>query len=134
MIGNDEFEDVPDSPIASPVRMNGDQESSDSFDPDAESDSDFDQDNDDDDDEDDDVDVEDDANHNQRVAGSSSENNAVDADLMEADSEDEVLQRIIAETKKQRDHPPDIKTDDFVFDLCFHPVKELLAVGTFAGK
>lgn len=126
LIGNDEFDDIIESPSESPIPINEDavnNDSDDSFDPEAESDSEFEQDD----------DEEDDTNHNVCAAGPSTENaNALDG-LMDADEEDEVLQRIVAETKRERDHPPDIKTEDFIFDLCFHPHEDLLAVGTFTG-
>lgn len=129
LIGNDEFEDIIESPSESPVQINGDPENNDSdysFDPEADSDSEIEQDDDDDEEKDD-------SNHNQCAAGPSTNNaDALDG-LMDADEEDEVLQRIVAETKRERNHPPDIKTEDFIFDLCFHPNEELLAVGTFTG-
>lgn len=44
-----------------------------------------------------------------------------------------MIKAIISEIKKPRSKPPDIKTDDFVTDLCFHPEEDLLAVGNTAG-
>ena len=54
-------------------------------------------------------------------------------DYDEEQEEDETVKAIIAEIKKPRSKPPDIKTDDFVTDLCFHPESDLLAVGTTGG-
>lgn len=54
-------------------------------------------------------------------------------DYDEEMEEDEVLKAIITEIKKPRSKPPDIKTEDFVTDLCFHPDQDLLAVGTTTG-
>lgn len=51
----------------------------------------------------------------------------------DVDMEEEIVNRIIAESKKSRDHPPDIKTDDFVVDISFHPISDLLAVGLITG-
>lgn len=67
------------------------------------------------------------------VKGTKNSNRRDPDDEMDEDDDDEIIQKIMAETKKPRDHPPDIKTDDFVFDLCFHPARDLLAVGTIAG-
>lgn len=54
-------------------------------------------------------------------------------DYDEEMEEDEVIKAIITEIKKPRSKPPDIKTEDFVTDLCFHPSQDLLAVGTTTG-
>ncbi|XP_055596001.1 WD repeat-containing protein 55 homolog [Uranotaenia lowii] len=54
-------------------------------------------------------------------------------DYDEEMEEDEVIKAIITEIKKPRSKPPDIKTEDFVTDLCFHPDQDLLAVGTTTG-
>lgn len=54
-------------------------------------------------------------------------------DYDEEMEEDEVIKAIITEIKKPRSKPPDIKTDDFVTDLCFHPDQDILAVGTATG-
>ncbi|KAL1377262.1 hypothetical protein pipiens_016382 [Culex pipiens pipiens] len=54
-------------------------------------------------------------------------------DYDEEMEEDEVIKAIITEIKKPRSKPPDIKTDDFVTDMCFHPSLDLLAVGTTTG-
>uniref|UniRef100_U5EX47 WD repeat-containing protein 55 homolog n=1 Tax=Corethrella appendiculata TaxID=1370023 RepID=U5EX47_9DIPT len=51
----------------------------------------------------------------------------------ENEEEDEVIKAIISEIKKPRSKPPDIKTEDFVTDLCFHPDKDILSVATTAG-
>lgn len=54
-------------------------------------------------------------------------------DYDEEMEEDEVIKAIITEIKKPRSKPPDIKTEDFVTDLCFHPDQDILAVGTTTG-
>lgn len=54
-------------------------------------------------------------------------------DYDENEEEDEVLRAIIAEIKKPRSKPPDIKVDDFVTDLSFHTGEDILAVGTVTG-
>lgn len=51
----------------------------------------------------------------------------------EENDDDDVVQAIIASTKKLRVHPPDIVTEDFVVDLSFHPNEDILAVGTITG-
>lgn len=47
--------------------------------------------------------------------------------------EDEVVKAIIAEIKKPRSKPPDIRMEDFVVDLSFHPRQDILAIGTSVG-
>jgi WD repeat-containing protein 55 len=54
-------------------------------------------------------------------------------DYNEEEEDDEVIKAIISEIKKPRSKPPDIKTDDYVVDLSFHPQLDMLAVGTVAG-
>lgn len=54
-------------------------------------------------------------------------------DYDENEEEDEVVRSIIAEIKKPRTRPPDIKTEDFVVDLSFHPEQDILAVGSITG-
>lgn len=54
-------------------------------------------------------------------------------DYDEEMEEDEVIKAIITEIKKPRSKPPDIKTEDFVTDLCFHPEQDILSVGTTTG-
>lgn len=65
-----------------------------------------------------------------RRASRSERDQEMEEDL---DEDDEIVKKIMAETKKERTHPPEIKTDDFVVDLCFHPVSDLLAIGTMSG-
>lgn len=67
---------------------------------------------------------------------SSTKNSAPKRAIDDYDEEmegDEVIRAIITEIKKPRSKPPDIKTDDFVTDLCFHPDQDILAVGTTTG-
>lgn len=49
------------------------------------------------------------------------------------DDEDELVKAIKMAKEKTRDHPPDINIEDCISDICFHPVNELLAVGTIMG-
>lgn len=49
------------------------------------------------------------------------------------DDEDDVVKAIIANTKTERKHPPDLAFEDFIVDISFHPVEDLLAVGTMGG-
>lgn len=64
--------------------------------------------------------------------GAASERRVID-DYDENEEEDEVLRAIISEIKKPRQKPPDIKTEDFVVDMSFHPEQDLLAVATITG-
>lgn len=69
-------------------------------------------------------------------ASSSNPNNVerrVINDYNESDEEDEVIKKIISEIKKPRSKPPNITTEDFVVDLCFHPDQDILAIGTVSG-
>ncbi|XP_058822876.1 WD repeat-containing protein 55 homolog [Topomyia yanbarensis] len=72
------------------------------------------------------------ANGEESTVKSSSPKRAID-DYDEEMEEDEVIKAIITEIKKPRSKPPDIKTEDFVTGLCFHPEQDLLAVGTTTG-
>lgn len=49
------------------------------------------------------------------------------------DEEDDVIQKILANTKTVRHHPPDINIDDYVVDLTFHPEEDILAAATMSG-
>merc|ERR1712126_370529 len=50
------------------------------------------------------------------------------------DEEDELIKALkAAREKKVRNCPPDIKTQDNVSDLSFHPEEELVALGTIGG-
>lgn len=49
------------------------------------------------------------------------------------DEEDDVIQKIRANSKAPRTHPPDINIDDFVVDLSFHPEEDILAAATMSG-
>ncbi|XP_058452713.1 WD repeat-containing protein 55 homolog [Malaya genurostris] len=72
------------------------------------------------------------ANEEESNAVNSAPKRAID-DYDEDMEEDEVIKAIITEIKKPRSKPPDIKTEDFVTGLCFHPEQDLLAVGTTMG-
>lgn len=49
------------------------------------------------------------------------------------DDEDDVIKAIIAATKTERSHPPDLSFEDFIVDISFHPVEDVIAVGTMGG-
>lgn len=51
----------------------------------------------------------------------------------DAEEEDDVIAKILANTKTLRTHPPDISIDDYVVDLSFHPTEDILAAGTISG-
>lgn len=74
----------------------------------------------------------DDAEQESSTKNSNVPKRAVD-DYDEEMEQDEVVKAIITEIKKPRSKPPDIKTEDFVTDLCFHPSQDLLSVGTTTG-
>lgn len=61
------------------------------------------------------------------------ENDDDDTDTAVDDEEDDVIKKILANTKTPRTHPPDINIDDFVVDLSFHPDNDILAVATMSG-
>lgn len=54
-------------------------------------------------------------------------------DYDEDAEEDEVLRAIIAEIKKPRSKPPNIKVKDFVTDISFHTSSDIIAIGTVTG-
>ncbi|CAH2226119.1 jg23420 [Pararge aegeria aegeria] len=60
------------------------------------------------------------------------ENNKDDQNSSD-DSEDEVVKAIKAEKNKPRDHPPSIKTEDFIVDICFHPANNIIAIANIVG-
>lgn len=70
---------------------------------------------------------------NDNNKGSNSVDKRIIDDYDEESEEDEVLRAIIKEIKKPRSKPPDIKTEDFVVDLSFHPTGNLLSVATVTG-
>lgn len=49
------------------------------------------------------------------------------------DDEDDIIAKILANSKAARTHPPDINIDDYVVDLSFHPDADILAAGTISG-
>ncbi|XP_013200488.1 WD repeat-containing protein 55 homolog [Amyelois transitella] len=49
------------------------------------------------------------------------------------DDDDEVVKAILAEKNKQRDHPPLITLEDFIVDISFSPIKNLIAVANIVG-
>ncbi|XP_075146235.1 WD repeat-containing protein 55 homolog [Haematobia irritans] len=54
-------------------------------------------------------------------------------DLDENEEDDETVKAIIAAIKKPRSSPPEIKLEDFVTDICFHPEKDIIALATITG-
>lgn len=52
---------------------------------------------------------------------------------IQVDDEEAIVERIVAETKREQNHPPDIQTDEFVVDLSFHPISDLVAVALITG-
>lgn len=69
------------------------------------------------------------ARNNDSNAASTSTTNADDDD----DGEDDVIQKILANAKTPKTHPPDINIDDYVTDLSFHPDNDILAAATMSG-
>ncbi|KAH8295202.1 hypothetical protein KR018_008699, partial [Drosophila ironensis] len=57
-----------------------------------------------------------------------------DYDLDELEDEtDETVRAIIAAIKKPRSAPPEIKLEDFITDICFHPERDIIALATIIG-
>lgn len=54
-------------------------------------------------------------------------------DLDENEEDDETVRAIIAAIKKPRSSPPEIKLEDFVTDICFHPDRDIIAIATITG-
>ncbi|KAH8382206.1 hypothetical protein KR009_002352, partial [Drosophila setifemur] len=63
-------------------------------------------------------------------SGKESEN-TFDLDL--DDETDETVRAIIAAIKKPRSAPPEIKLEDFITDICFHPDRDIIALATIIG-
>lgn len=59
--------------------------------------------------------------------------NATASTSADVEEEDDVIAKILANTKAPRAQPPDINIDDYVVDLSFHPDEEILAAGTISG-
>lgn len=49
------------------------------------------------------------------------------------EDDDEVVKAIKAEKNKPRDHPPTISSDDFIVDISFSPIKNLLTLANVVG-
>lgn len=49
------------------------------------------------------------------------------------DMEDPVVQAIMNSRELYRDHPPAIKLEDYVVDVCFHPAQDLIALASITG-
>ncbi|XP_061393674.1 WD repeat-containing protein 55 homolog [Musca vetustissima] len=54
-------------------------------------------------------------------------------ELDENEEDDETVKAIIAAIKKPRTSPPEIKLEDFVTDICFHPERDIIAIATITG-
>lgn len=54
-------------------------------------------------------------------------------ELDENDEDDDTVKAIIAAIKKPRSSPPEIKLEDFVTDICFHPERDIIALATITG-
>lgn len=54
-------------------------------------------------------------------------------ELNENEEDDETVRAIIAAIKKPRTAPPEIKLDDFITDICFHPERDIIALATITG-
>ncbi|CAD6996448.1 WD repeat-containing protein 55 homolog [Ceratitis capitata] len=54
-------------------------------------------------------------------------------ELNEEDEDDETVRAMIAAIKKPRSVPPEIKLDDFITDVCFHPERDIIALATITG-
>ncbi|SPP88430.1 WD repeat-containing protein 55 homolog [Drosophila guanche] len=63
--------------------------------------------------------------------GSSGESATFDLDA--DDETDETVRAIIAAIKKPRSAPPEIKLEDFITDVCFHPGRDIIALATIIG-
>ncbi|EDV94858.1 GH23127 [Drosophila grimshawi] len=53
--------------------------------------------------------------------------------LDEDDETDETVRAMIAAIKKTRSAPPEIKLEDFITDICFHPERDIIALATIIG-
>ncbi|XP_033201409.1 WD repeat-containing protein 55 homolog [Bombus vancouverensis nearcticus] len=53
--------------------------------------------------------------------------------LSASEEEDEVVKAIIRSKDINTNHPPPIKTEDHVVDICFHPNSNMMAVADIAG-
>ncbi|XP_023299450.2 WD repeat-containing protein 55 homolog [Lucilia cuprina] len=54
-------------------------------------------------------------------------------ELDENEEDDETVKAIIAAIKKPKTSPPEIKIEDFVTDICFHPERDIIALATITG-
>ncbi|XP_046488094.1 WD repeat-containing protein 55 homolog [Neodiprion pinetum] len=53
--------------------------------------------------------------------------------LNEDDEEDEVVKAILRSRQPNKDHPPDIRLEDFIADISFHPANNLIALACMSG-
>ncbi|XP_017845490.1 WD repeat-containing protein 55 homolog isoform X2 [Drosophila busckii] len=69
-----------------------------------------------------------------RASGSGTSGGAADLTHLDEDDEtDETVRAIIAAIKKPRSAPPEIKLEDFITDICFHPERDIIALATIIG-
>ncbi|KAF7284036.1 hypothetical protein GWI33_022656 [Rhynchophorus ferrugineus] len=54
-------------------------------------------------------------------------------DDKEESEEDETIKAIKRESQRKNNHPPAIHTEDFITDICFHPINDILAVSNILG-
>nr|Q294Y7.2 RecName: Full=WD repeat-containing protein 55 homolog [Drosophila pseudoobscura pseudoobscura] len=69
---------------------------------------------------------------NDGPCGSAGDSAAFDLDDLD-DETDETVRAIIAAIKKPRSAPPEIKLEDFITDVCFHPDRDIIALATIIG-
>ncbi|XP_041978961.1 WD repeat-containing protein 55 homolog [Aricia agestis] len=72
-------------------------------------------------------------NNEDGTAAMNENDNLASEDDEQDDDDDEVVKAIKDEKNKPRDHPPTIKTDDFVVDISFHPLKNIIALANIVG-
>ncbi|XP_073833013.1 WD repeat-containing protein 55 homolog isoform X2 [Musca autumnalis] len=70
---------------------------------------------------------------NNEDEGGGGEARASVLELDENEEDDETVKAIIAAIKKPRSSPPEIKLEDFVTDICFHPERDIIAIATITG-
>lgn len=51
----------------------------------------------------------------------------------EDEEEDETIKNIKRECNRERNYPPSIECEDFITDICFNPIKNVLAVASIVG-
>ncbi|KAL4706033.1 hypothetical protein ACJJTC_014255 [Scirpophaga incertulas] len=54
-------------------------------------------------------------------------------DYEDSEDDDELVRAIKEEKNKLRDHPPSITSDDFIVDISFNPIKNIIALANIVG-